>query len=69
MDANRKYVQNIIRGLKKFWFSKNIKVVKVLQICQLSIKKLLEWGSENIETEGYLPTYYYEKFFKQRMAL
>ena len=62
MDANRKYVQNIIRGLKKFWYSKNIKVVKVSQIDQISINKLQEWGSENIETESYLPTYYYDKF-------
>ena len=42
MDANRKYVQSIIRGFKKFLYSKNIKVVKVSQIDQLSIKKLLE---------------------------
>ena len=54
MDANRKYVQNIIRGFKKFLYSKKIKVVKVPQIDQLSIKKLLEWGRENTEIESYL---------------
>ena len=62
MDANRKYVQNIIRGLKKFLYSKNIKVAKVSQIGQLSIKRLLEWERENTEIENYLPTYDYDKF-------
>ena len=43
MDADRKYIQNIVRGLKKFMYSKDIKVVKVPQIEALSIKKLLQW--------------------------
>ena len=62
IDANRKYVQNIIRGYKKFLYSKSIKVAKVPHIDKLSIKNLLKWGKDNTEIEMYLPTYDYDKF-------
>ena len=62
MDANRKYIQNIIRGFKKFLYTKNVKVVKVPQIDKLSIKEILNWGKENTEIEMYLPTYEYDKY-------
>ena len=62
MDANRKYIQNIVRGLKKFMYSKDIKVVKVTQIEALSIKKLLQWGKANTAINLYLPTYDYDKY-------
>ena len=39
MDANKKYIQNIRKGHRKF-LSKDIKVVKVPQIEKLSNKKL-----------------------------
>ena len=40
-DSHKKYIQNIMRGFKKFIYTKNVKVVKVPHIQGLSIKKLL----------------------------
>ena len=49
VDPNRKYMQNIMSGNKKFLYGKNIKAVKVSHIEQLSIKDLLNWRIESTE--------------------
>ena len=51
VDANIKYMQNIMSGHKKFLYGKSIKAVKVPHIEQLSIKDLLNWriGSTYID--------------------
>ena len=43
VDSNSKFIQNKARGLKKCLYSKNIRIIKVLQIESLSIKELLKW--------------------------
>ena len=49
IDANKNYIQNIMRGFKKFLYSKNIKVVKAPHIDKLSIKEIIAW-EEKIQT-------------------
>ena len=62
MDANKKYIQNIMRGHKKFLYTKNVKIAKVPQINKLSIKSILKWGYENTDIDSYLPSYDYDKY-------
>ena len=62
IDANKNYIQNIMRGFKKFLYSKNIKVVKAPHIDKLSIKEIIAWGRENTDIDSYLPTYSYDKY-------
>ena len=52
MDANKKYIQNIMRGHKKFLYAKNVKIAKVLQINKLSIKSILKWGYEHTDIDS-----------------
>ena len=51
VDANIKYMQNIMSGNKKFLYGKNIKAVKVPHIEQLSIKDLLNWRIESTDID------------------
>ena len=51
VDANRKYMKNIMSGNKKFLYGNNIKAVKVPYIEQLSIKNLLNWRIENTDID------------------
>ena len=62
MDANKRYIQDIMHGIKKFIYAKNVSIVKVLQIGNLSIKALLIWARENTSIESYLHSYDYEKY-------
>ena len=62
IDANKNYIQNIMRGFKKFLYSKNIKVVKAPRIDKLSIKEIIVWGRGNTDINSYLPTYSYDKY-------
>ena len=62
MDANKRYIQDIMRGIKKFIYAKNVRIVKVPQIENLSIKAILIWAKENTSIESYLPSYDYEKY-------
>ena len=40
-DSNKKYIQNIMKVLKKFLYAKNVKVVKTPHIKGLSIKEII----------------------------
>ena len=62
MDANKRYIQDIMREIKKFIYAKNVRIVKVPQIENLSIKAILIWAKENTSIESYLPSYDYEKY-------
>ena len=53
VDANRKYLQNVISGNMNF-YGKNIKAVKVPHIEQLSIKDLINWGIKCTDIALYL---------------
>ena len=61
-DPNNKYIQNIMRGFKKFLYTKNAKVVKVPHIKGLSIKEIIAWAKDNSDIDSYLPTYSYRKY-------
>ena len=62
MDANSSYLKEIARGNKLFLYSKDVKVLKVLQIKKLYIADILNWGKSNTDINSYLPTYKYVKF-------
>ena len=62
MDANKRYIQDIMCGIKKYKYAKNVSIVKVPQIKNLSIKAILIWAKENTSIESYLPSYDYEKY-------
>ena len=61
-DSNKKYIQNIMKGLKKFLYAKNVKVVKTPHIKGLSIKEIIAWAKDNSDIDCYLPTYSYHKY-------
>ena len=46
-DSNKKYIQNIMKGFKKFFYAKNVKVVKTPHIKGLSIKEIIAWAKDN----------------------
>ena len=43
-DSNKKYIQNIMKGFKKFLNAKNVKVVKTPHIKGLFIKEIIVFG-------------------------
>ena len=69
MDSNSKYIQNIVRGLKKFLYSKNIRVVKIPQIESLSIKELLKWGREYTDYRFISPNLWFWQISQQRLNM
>ena len=62
LDANKKYIRNIIRGYKKFLYTTDVKIVKVTQIEKLSIKSMLQWGHDLTNIDSYTPSYDYDKY-------
>ena len=61
MDANSTYLKDIVRGAKKFIYSKDVNVIKLPQIKRLYVADLLKWGKQNTLINSYLPTYKYVK--------
>ena len=53
MDAKKRYIQDIMSRIKKIIYAKNVGIVIVPQIENLSINAILIWGKENTSIESY----------------
>ena len=57
LDANSKYIKDIMTDSKKYLYWKNINTIKVPHIKSLEIKNIITFARQHCQVDNYLPVY------------
>ena len=55
LDANSKYIKDIITGSKEYLYWKNINTIKVPHIKSFEIKNIITFARQHCQIDNYLP--------------